>query len=170
MLLTGIAERLTAVVDQLPVPDTVQPSSALARVLVKQAGEVEQLLTHLVSESLFRTHAGIREPLPPASGTPDVAAALVRSADPVSTSLRDLHAAMACLDRATACHDQPPGPARDRAAAFAHQGLEWSIGAARHRLSAAATLLRDAADPSSTTRPTGRVHRAQPATRPRRRT
>ncbi|BDH07208.1 hypothetical protein [Streptomyces seoulensis] len=170
MLLTGLAEQLTAVVDRLQAPDTVQPSPVLARVLAEQTSEVKQVLAHLTSESAFRTRAGVREPLPPASTAQVAAGALVRSADPVSTALRDLNAAVACLSRADACRDRPPGPARDQAAAFAHQGLVWSLGSARRRLAMAATLLRDAAEPQATPSISGRVHRGQAIAKSRRRT
>ncbi|MEU9288325.1 hypothetical protein AB0D57_27400 [Streptomyces sp. NPDC048275] len=105
------------------------------------------MLNHLASESAFRIRAGNRAPLTPAAHLRQTTTALTRAAEPVSTALRDLGAAVACLGRADACRHRPAGPARERALAFAQEGLVWTIGNARQRLVHAATVLRTAAVP-----------------------
>ncbi|MFI0961414.1 hypothetical protein ACH4S8_08410 [Streptomyces sp. NPDC021080] len=146
MLLITLAGQLNDAADRLPLPDMIQPTPALAKILEDEIRTVEGLLNNLSSESAFRFRAGSREPLPPAAHIRQTTTALVKAAEPVGAALRDLDAAVSCLAHADDCRHRSAGPEQEQALAFAREGLLWTIVHAHRRLVHAVALLRTAAE------------------------
>jgi hypothetical protein len=134
------------VADHLPLTDQIHPDPALSEILDDEVRHLARLLGYLAGESAFRHRAATRYPHQPTATDRRTTLALASAAEPTGAALAALGAAVHQLGLLAHLTHQPPGPARDRSIATAHQHLVDHLGDARTHLAHAARQLRATAD------------------------